>query len=261
MINNKEIGVYDSGIGGLTVLKELVKLMPNEKYIYFGDLKNLPYGEKTKDELLIIGRKIFNFFLKKEVKAVVMACNTTSALLYDILKKEYPFKIYPVIQTVSKEIATDKIQKIGVFATKATINSHAYKNEMLKYNPNLEIYEQDCPNWVKIVENQNFSQESIKIIETDLKKMLKNKPDKIILGCTHYPYLTNILNEISPNSKFINPAKKLSELIKLNLSEENLLSNNNFSKITYYVSDTPEKFADSSKKFYKIESKPILIDI
>ena len=156
MITDNEIGVYDSGVGGLTVLKELVNVMPNEKYIYFGDLKNLPYGEKSKDELMKIGKKIFDFFSDKNVKAVVMACNTTSALLYDEIKDKYSFKIYPVIQTVAKYLSEQKVNKLGVFATEATINSHAYKKEIYKYNEKIEVFEQACPSWVRIVENKDI---------------------------------------------------------------------------------------------------------
>ena len=258
MITDNEIGVYDSGVGGLTVLKELVEQMPDEKYVYFGDLKNLPYGEKSKEELEKIGRKIFDFFASKKVKAVVMACNTTSALLYDKVKNEYPFKIYPVIQTVSKYLAQKPVKKLGVFATAATINSHAYKKEINKYNPDIEVFEQACPNWVKIVENRDFSEKNIENIRNDLNIMLKNKPEAIVLGCTHYPYLIDILSKYSPKKIFINPAKKLAELIKKDMKAANLLSQDDCNKITFYVSDSAEKFIKSSEMFYSIKTTPIL---
>ena len=132
-MSNRPIGVFDSGVGGLSVFSQLVKLLPDENYIYFGDTINLPYGSKTQDELVEITRKIFDFFKCKNVKAVVMACNTTSALTYEILKPYYDFKIYPIVQTVAKKIATQGHNKIGVFATQGTINSHAYKKEISKY--------------------------------------------------------------------------------------------------------------------------------
>ena len=255
MINNNSIGVYDSGVGGLTVFKELVDILPNEKYIYFGDLKNLPYGEKTKEELIIIGKKIFDFFLKKNVKAVVMACNTTSAMIYDEFKDKYPFKIYTVIQTVAKALANQDIEKLGIFATEATINSHAYKKEILKYK-NIEIFEQACPKWVRIVENKDFSKENIEIVKNDLEKMSKNNPQKIVLGCTHYPYLTDILSKYVSKDIFINPARIFAQLIADDMKNNKLISNENKFEENFYVSKNPEQFMESSKMFYPVKIKP-----
>ena len=258
MITDNEIGVYDSGVGGLTVLKELITQMPDEKYIYFGDLKNLPYGEKTKDELMNIGVKIFDFFASQNVKAVVMACNTTSALLYEEIKDKYSFKIYPVIQTVSKYLASQKVKRLGVFATEATINSHTYKKEIKKHNNEIEVFEQACPNWVRIVENRDFCEKNLEIIRNDMKKRLENKPEVIVLGCTHYPYLIDILLKNAPKNIFINPAQKLAELIKEDMKSSNLISKNNKQKITFYVSASVEKFVETSKMFYPIKTPPIL---
>ena len=140
MNNDSPIGIFDSGVGGLSVFAELVKLLPNENYIYFGDTINLPYGNKTKEELIKITQNIFDFFKAKKVKAVVMACNTTSALTYETLSPKYDFKIYPIVQTVAKEIAIGNYRNIGIFATQGTVNSHAYKKEIQKYSPNTQVF-------------------------------------------------------------------------------------------------------------------------
>ena len=258
MTNNKTIGVYDSGVGGLTVLKELSSILPDENYAYFGDLKNLPYGEKTKEELMKIGKNIFDFFLSKDVKAVVMACNTTSALLYDKVRNEYPFTIYPVIQTVAKYLSELEVENLGIFATAATINSHAYKNEILKYNSKMNIFEQACPTWVKIVESKDFSEKNIKIIKSDLYKMLKNNPKKIVLGCTHYPYLLEILKDFAPKEMFINPAEKFAQLIAEDMKKNNLTSDNKENSQIFYVSKNPEQFTETAKIFYEVKNTPIL---
>ena len=258
MTDNKAIGVYDSGVGGLTVFKELVEILPNEKFIYFGDLKNSPYGEKSKEELIKIGEKIFDFFALKDVKAVVMACNTTSALLYDKVKEEYAFKIYPVIQSVAKDLASLKVKSLGIFATDATINSHAYKNQILKYNPKMTVFEQACPNWVKIVENNDFCKQNIDIIKTDLERMLFNKPEKIVLGCTHYPFLTDILSEFAPREIFINPAKKFAKIIKDDLMKSGLISKDSSFKQEFYVSKDAKSFVNASKMFYPVEDLPVI---
>jgi len=261
MANDNKIGVYDSGVGGLTVLSELVKLLPREKYIYFGDLKNLPYGEKTEADLLLIGRKIFNFFESKKVKAVVMACNTTSALLYDKIKNDYSFKIYPVIQTVARHYSSLNIKKLGVLATQATINSHAYKIEIEKHNRSIEIFEQACPQWVKIVEAGSFADKDVNIVLNDLENMLEHAPDKIILGCTHYPYLLKILSKIAKSDIFINPALSFAKIIADDLKNTDLLNASNECSQEFFVSKNPKQFVASAKMFYDIKNEPTLVDL
>ncbi len=252
-MSNRPIGVFDSGVGGLSVFSQLVKLLPDENYIYFGDTINLPYGSKTQNELVEITRKIFNFFKSKNVKAVVMACNTTSALTYEILKPNYNFKIYPIVQTVAKEIALQGHNKIGVFATQGTINSHAYKKEIAKYSK-AEVFEIACPEWVNIVENElQEDEKSIQNIKMNLDEMLVNKPDKIILGCTHYPYLLSVLSKFEDTTKFINPAKSFAEFICADLEKSNLLCNKMLHEHKIYVTSNPKQFANASRLFYKVQ--------
>ncbi len=254
-MNNNPIGIFDSGVGGLSVFSQMIQLLPNEHYIYFGDTINLPYGSKTQDQLINITSNIFNFFESKNVKAVIMACNTTSALTYDILKNKYNFKIYPIVQRVVKQIANKHYNRVGVFATEATINSHAYKKEFLKYSPNTEIFEIASSKWVNIVENGLQDQpDSINNIKLQLDLMLKNNIDKIILGCTHYPYLINILNKFAPEELFINPAIYFAQDIYKDLKENNLLSSNQDYNAKFYVSSKPSQFMSSSKLFYDVKN-------
>ena len=253
-MNNRPIGIFDSGVGGLSVFAELIQLLPDENYIYFGDTLNLPYGNKSFEELVSITSNIFDFFKSKNVKAVVMACNTTSATAYDALKSKYDFKIYPIVQNVSKQIALKNYSKIGVLATNATINSHAYKKEIQKYNPNVQVFEHPCPNWVNIVEHElqmeNDSREDIKF---HLNEVLKHNPEKIILGCTHYPYLINILSEFAPENIFINPAKYFAQSIFDDLKCNNLINNQKLYEPKFYVSANPEQFKSSSRLFYNVK--------
>ena len=252
-MSNRPIGVFDSGVGGLSVFSQLVKLLPDENYIYFGDTINLPYGSKTQDELVEITRRIFDFFKSKNIKAVVMACNTTSALTYEILKPYYDFKIYPIVQTVAKEIALQGHNKIGVFATQGTINSHAYKKEISKYS-NAQVYEIACPEWVNIVENElQEDEKSIQNIKLKLDEMMENNPDKIILGCTHYPYLLSVLSKFEDTNKFINPAKSFAEFICEDLEKSNLVCSKMLHEHKFYVTSNPKQFANASKLFYKVQ--------
>ena len=254
MSNNCPIGVFDSGVGGLSVFSQLVKLLPDENYIYFGDTINLPYGNKSQEELVKISASIFDFFKSKKVKAVVMACNTTSALTYELLKDKYDFKIYPVVQNVAEQIANEGHKKIGVFATQGTVNSHAYKNEIQKHNKNIEVYEIACPEWVKIVENElQANEESISNIKLHLDEMLINSPDRIILGCTHYPYLLSVLSKFADEKIFINPAKYFAQSIFNDLSENNLLCDSDIKEHQFFVTSNPKQFANASKLFYKVQ--------
>lgn len=254
-MNNCPIGVFDSGVGGLSVFSQLLKLMPDENYIYFGDTLNLPYGNKSKEELVKITKNIFDFFNSKKVKAVVMACNTTSALTYDILSPQYDFKIYPIVQTAAKAIKEENYNRIGVFATAGTINSHAYKKEINKYNPKIQVFEIPCPEWVYIVENELQNDEkSIRNIRLHLDEMLENNVDKIILGCTHYPYLLNILSKFAPESLFINPATAFAKYIKSDLKNSSLLNSNKTFEPKFYVSSNPNQFKSASRLFYSVNN-------
>ncbi len=217
----------------------------------------MPYGEKTKEQLIEFSYNIFKFFEQKGVKAVVMACNTTSATTYETLKDRFNFKIYPIIQSVTTILSELPIEKLGILATHATINSHAYKNGINKLNPKIEVIEQACPEWVKIVENrQEDLPESKKEIKEDLEKILKYKPDKIVLGCTHYPYLLNNLKSYAPESMFINPAASFATYIKSDLENSGLISTTGTGKEEYYVSGSTENFEKAASIFYELKASP-----
>lgn len=259
---SKSIAFFDSGVGGLTVFEKVKRILPNENYLYFGDLKNIPYGEKSKEELIKITNNIFKFFEQKDVKAVVMACNTTSANTYEELKNNYKFKIYPIIQSCANIIAKLPLKKIDVLATEATIKSGAYGKELKKYNPDLEVFEVSCPPWVKIVEEKTQNDpQNIELIKFYLEKILKKNPDKIILGCTHYPYLLDILKKFAPREIFIDPAEYFAEFIKSDLRVNGLLNDKGTGSEQFFVSANPEKFKEASSMFYPIEELPELINL
>ena len=260
-MDNRSIGVYDSGIGGLTVFEKLYKLLPNENFIYFGDTANVPYGTKTKEELLVITHKIMDFFAKRNVKSVVMACNTTSAVAYDTLKNDYNFKLYPLIQTACKKIAETGAKKIGVLSTEATANSHAYKINIQKFDENIKVFEHGCPKkWVEMVENhtQNLP-ENFDVIKNNLDILLAEGVDKIVLGCTHYPYLKNILVEITGRDIFIDPSVFFAESICDNIQMTETFARQKLREPEFFVSSSPEKFVQSAEIFYKLTDLPTLI--
>ena len=261
-MNENPIAFFDSGVGGLTVYSKVKKLLPNEKFIYFGDLKNIPYGEKSKEELIKIADKIFKFFEERSVKAVVMACNTTSANVYDVLKDKYSFKIYPIIQCCAGVIAQMPVKKIGIFATDATIKSGVYGRELRKYNPHLQTFEMSCPPWVGIVEEQKQKeQKSVACVESYLGKMLENLPDKIILGCTHYPYLMDVLAKYTPKDMFIDPSEYFAQYIKNDLAKLDMLNKTGVGSEEFFVSATPEAFQKAGSMFYPIKDLPKVVEL
>lgn len=259
-VKNLPIGFFDSGVGGLSVYARFRKLLPNENTLYFGDLANMPYGNKTKEQLIGYARHILDFYKEKKVKAVAIACNTSSAQAYDIVKDEYDFKIYPIIQSCAKIIAFSEASRIGVFATEATVNSGVYTKELRKYNQSLDVCEIACPTWVPIVESSSYTDEASKFsVKIQLDKMLEFQPDKIILGCTHYPYLLSLLKNYAPASLFVDPAEIFVQYIKDDLENAGLI---NCDKTTgseqIFVSANPKSFMEHSRIFYTVKNLPTL---
>lgn len=217
----------------------------------------MPYGEKSSEQLLEYADKIIRFFIKKGAKAIIMACNTTSSVIYDKIKDNYGIKIYPVIQSSAKILSQIPVKRLGVFATHATVSSNAYKKEIQKYNPEIDVVQIACPEWVKIVEN-NKIEESIDQIKTKLDEMMTYSPDKIILGCTHYPYLLNVLSQFAPKDMFIDPSVYFAQFIKDDLEQSNLLYNSGNTE-EIYVSSNPKQFMESAKMFYELKNLPKVI--
>lgn len=257
MINNS-IGLLDSGVGGLSVLSELYKIMPNKNYVFFGDTKNVPYGTKTPQEIFNYTKNILEFFISKGIKTAIFACNTTSAVAYDELKKYFQnrIKIYPLIQTVAK-YSIENLKNgdtIAILATKATINSKKYNEEIKKYNPNINVIGIDCTGFVEIVENRLYNDPSaIELIKSKLRIAKENNVKKIVLGCTHYPYLVSIFKEIL-DVEYFNPAIAISQIVKNDLDD----NTSNQGSFEFYVSKNPNDFILSARTFFNIESAKLV---
>lgn len=251
------IGVFDSGVGGLSVLKEIMASRFDNEYIYFGDTKNLPYGTKSKDEIINFTRNIVKFLISKGAHTAIIACNTTSALAYETLDEEFKneIKIYPLIQTVAPFIAKMS-DKIGIMATKATVKSFAYTKEILKANASAQVYEKDCSGLVEIVENRLYNdKESIRYIESLLRPLLDAGCGKIVLGCTHYPFLLPILKNFAPEDTFINPARILTDAIKNDFTQ---VSGNQI--VSYYVSKDHATFKENAGLFIDIKEDVVTVN-
>lgn len=262
MINNFEenIGVLDSGVGGLSVLSELVKLMPNKNYIFFGDTKNLPYGTKTKEEIFTFTREIMEYFLTQNVRNIVIACNTTSAVAFEELKDYFKGKlnIFPLIQLASG-FAIENLKDgdtIAIFATKATINSKKYNEEIRKINPNINVVGIDCTGLVEIVENRLYEDpKALELIKSKINIAKKYNAKKIVLGCTHYPYLVDIFKRFY-DVEYFNPAKCVSKIVKETIETKDSKD----PKIRFIVSKNPEEFKLSAKTFFDIKDEVRVLD-
>ena len=241
------IGVFDSGIGGLTVLKEIRKVLPNEKIFYFGDTARVPYGEKTKELITRYSKEIVEFLLDKEVSAIVVACNTATALALEELKKTFKIPIVGVIKAGAKTaINTTKSGNIGVIGTKATVNSKRYEEEIKKLSENVKVIAKACPLFVPAVEEGILDGKLVdQIIKTYLDDFEK-EIDTLILGCTHYPLLKSAIGKIYTNLNIVDPARETALDLKEILEEKNLLKNDATKnrEVKYYVTDGKDKFKE-----------------
>jgi glutamate racemase len=249
---NRPIGIFDSGVGGLTVLKKMAAALPCENYIYFGDTARVPYGEKTPEQLLQFGVEILNWFKSKNTKAVLMACNTSSAVTLDLVKDRYDFPIFGLIQPTARYIAESDLKNVGIIATSATIRSNAYSKAILNLNNNKNVFEMACPGLVEIVESGNINaKEAENLVKKYIQPLLEQNAEKIVLGCTHYPFLAQVINRItSRNDILIDPADYLVQVVVNELKKQKLINETDSGSRNYYVSANPDQFAQVGHMFY-----------
>lgn len=231
------IGIFDSGLGGLSVLKYLIQKYNDEKIIYFADTINFPYGTKTKDEIITYARNILKFFLTQNVEEVLIACNTASAIALDTLKEEFSIPIIGVIDPVCEYIKKSNIENITLLATQATINSRAYEIK-LGNRINNKIA---APKLVQCAENMQK-----KDVNNILDEYLNNvkKVNNILLGCTHFPLLYDEIQSRYPNANLIDPAKKAVEALKVKEDKGD---------IVFYVSKNKENFKEKALKILGVD--------
>ena len=223
-MNNNKIGMFDSGIGGLTVLKELRKLLPNENYIYYADSKNNPYGEKSDEELMSIVTGIVDFLISKEVKIIVIACNTATTRCINRLRKMYPNMIFVGTEPAIKVACDKNYKNTLVMATPGTIKSER-THELVKLNKKRDqkITLLPCKGLADAIESGNKDRIN-KVLHKLLDKYTSEEIDSIVLGCTHYPHIKKNIKEIFPKVKLIDGNKGVSKQVKRQLESHNLLS-------------------------------------
>ena len=264
------VGVFDSGVGGLTVVREIMRQIPNEKIIYFGDTARVPYGSKSKDTVTRFSRQIVNFLQTHNVKTIVVACNTASAYALEELEKEIDSPIIGVVKPgarVASEVTRNG--KIGVIATTATISSHIYNQYIEEINPEVTIYEKACPLFVPLVEEGLWVDPvTDEIARRYLTEMIDLDIDTLILGCTQYPLIRSTLGRVmGENVTLVNPAYETAIQLKALLQEKGLLNEQppklGENQYQFYVSDMAEKFqnfANSIIKYGILSAKKVDID-
>ena len=261
MDNQKPIGIFDSGIGGLTVLNELQKILPHENFIYYADTRHLPYGDKSKEEIISYSEYIVKYFIENDVKAIVIACGTASALAFETLKNDYDVPIFNVIDSTVNHLNSNNI---GIIATCASISSNVWDNKILEKLPNANITKVACPKLVPLAENGLVDTTEAEIALTEYLKIIKEKNvDTLILGCTHYPLFLPLIKKIlDSNTNIINIGTPLATEFKSYLDSNNLNSTQKeIGKVQYVVSGDENKFLESKKVFRKLIRKTFSIFI
>ena len=256
------IGVFDSGVGGLTVAREIMRNLPKEDIVYFGDTARVPYGSKSKDNIIRYARQIIHFLQTKEVKAIVIACNTASALALDAVKDEFDIPIIGVVEPGARAaLAVTKTKKIGVIGTEATVRSAMYEKIIQAVRPDVTVVAKACPLFVPLVE-EGFKKHHVtdEIIDYYLASMRDSDIDALILGCTHYPLLrTKIREYVGERITLVNPAYEtamdLKELLKKQ-DMENPDVEGDHGSYSFYVSDAADKFKQFANSIlpYDIET-------
>lgn len=248
------IGVFDSGLGGLTVLEHLYKLMPNEDYIYFGDNARVPYGSKSSDTVNLYSKQAVEFLKSFPLKFIVVACNTASAIAFEtIIKTAGNIPVIGMIRPASESaIKLSSNNKIGIIATEATIRSKAYPKELLELNNQLIIAEKACPLFVPLVESDFIEHKATQLIIEEYLHQMKTE-DVIILACTHYPFLKNQIQNFLPNVKIIDSGENAANKVLQHLRSNNKLSKNPTGEIRYFTTDYPNNFINTASKYLSFE--------
>ncbi|MBF0522537.1 MAG: glutamate racemase [Candidatus Omnitrophica bacterium] len=258
---NAPIGVFDSGFGGLTVVKELMRQLPGEDLVYFGDTARVPYGTKSKESIIRFSVENTEVLLKQNVKMVVVACNSSASYALEVLKNKYDIPIIGVIDPGAKKATqVSRNKRIGVIATSATVNSYSYDKAIKYFDSSVKIFSQACPLFVPLVEEGwAHKRIAVDLAEEYLKGMKKSGVDALILGCTHYPLLKNVLKKVMGKKVYlVDSAKEVAGEVKNVLLKEGLSAKQGQGKYRFLISDRPQHFQIIARKFL---GRPIQVEL
>lgn len=270
MNKTSPIGVFDSGIGGLSVLKQFIRFLPYEKYVYLGDTARVPYGNKSKDTVIEYSKQCVNYLLSHDVKLIVVACNTASSNALEEIKAMTDIPVIGMIVPAAQAALRITLNnKIGVIGTRATINSKSYERTINELsNKEIQVFSEPCPLFVPIVEEGWIRHKATRLIaEEYLASLTNHNVDTLVLGCTHYPLLSELIKEIMPSINLIDSGEHSSVSAIRILGEAGLLAEeredyNIKHDIKFYVTDVQTIFYDVSKLFLGFEiDSPIKVVI
>jgi glutamate racemase len=255
-MDNRPIGFFDSGLGGLTCIPSLMKALPRERIVYFGDTARTPYGSKAATTIRHFAIEITDFLVHNNVKMVVIACNTVSATCLEELRRRRPeLPILGIISPACRKVATQcgEENHIGIIGTKATIRSGAYREKLLALNPSLDIYEAACPAFVPLIEEGIIENE---IMDLTIRHYLDHfisyhKIDSLVLGCTHYPLIRKNITKLYPALSITNPSEEVLSNIEKRLATGGLFAEEAVGDHVFYASDLSENFVNMINRIFQ----------
>ena len=245
------VGIFDSGVGGLTVMKEITRLLPEEDLIYLGDTARVPYGTRSPETVIRYSLKNARFLMSEGIKILVVACNTSSAVSLELLSEQFPVPVVGVVEPGAKAaVAATSVKKVAVIGTEATINSGAYERAIKAIDNSIIVMGVPCPLFVPIIEEGWIEGDVVSLTaEKYLSSLRNNSVDSLVLGCTHYPMIKNIIKEIVQIPLIDSAVETAKEVARI-LEGENLLRvNKGTVSRKYFVTDSPGKFASTGKRF------------
>ena len=250
--SHRPIGVFYSGIGGLTVVKELLRQLPHEEIVYFGDTARVPYGTKSRATIIKFSLENVEFLLRFNVKCIVTACNTSSSYALPTLRNYFKVPIIGTIRPGARAaLGASRTKRIGVIGTQATVRSQAYTKELGRMNGRAEVITRSCPLFVPLVE-EGWTQASAcrQIAQTYLAPLMQARVDTVVLGCTHYPLLIPVLRRVmGPRVRLIDSAKETAAEVRALLGRFGLLRQDGSPHHRFFVTDEPERFREVGQRF------------
>jgi len=257
-----KVGIFDSGIGGFTILKSLLKTRDDVEVLYLADTKRIPYGQRNFDEIRSIAKEICTWFSDKNINALLIACNTTNACALDILENNLKTPCFDLINSAAEVVEK---QIIGVLATPTTIRSSYYKNVISSKNEYFKVFQQECPQFVSEIEKEQLDLKKINFLsDLYLTPLLKRNIEELILGCSHYPLIYEVLrNKLDPNIKIIDPSVAL---IK-NFNQFFSISNNDsckrisYENVSFFVTANSKEFSQKVQYWFQINKEIKLVNL
>lgn len=263
---NNAIGVFDSGVGGLTVAREIMRQLPNETIYYFGDVKNCPYGDKEKEEIIVNTEKAIKYLINQGVKMIILACNTATAAALDYLQDKYDLPIIGVVQPGARRaIQATENNKVLVLGTKFTTTSKVYDIEIENINSDIVVFDKACPSFVPFIESEGYlnKNEADIIISETLKDTINLGMDTVVLGCTHYPILKKDIEQYYGNEiKVISSGREAAREVSTVLGYAKLHQNKvNKTEHKFFISKKSDNFNNIASKWLKQSIRAEIVDI